>query len=122
MSFFSVGFRTLFYKEILRFWKVATQTIEDSAVIAHDHSDGVGTTLLVRAALARLSPCHREVLFECYYRGRTTAEAAAYLGIPVGTAKSRLYYGMQHLREILQAQDAGAARDAVRRPALRTTA
>ena len=27
MNFFSVGFRTLFYKEILRFWKVATQTI-----------------------------------------------------------------------------------------------
>ena len=27
MSFVSVGFRTLFYKEMLRFWKVATQTI-----------------------------------------------------------------------------------------------
>jgi len=27
MNFLSVGFRTLFYKEILRFWKVATQTI-----------------------------------------------------------------------------------------------
>ena len=27
MNFLSTGFRTLFYKEILRFWKVATQTI-----------------------------------------------------------------------------------------------
>jgi ABC-2 type transport system permease protein len=27
MSFASVGFRTLFYKETLRFWKVATQTV-----------------------------------------------------------------------------------------------
>jgi ABC-2 type transport system permease protein len=27
MNFVSVGFKTLFYKEILRFWKVATQTI-----------------------------------------------------------------------------------------------
>jgi len=27
MNFISAGFRTLFYKEILRFWKVATQTI-----------------------------------------------------------------------------------------------
>ncbi|TFW28296.1 ABC transporter permease [Massilia horti] len=27
MSFASVGFRTLFYKEMLRFWKVATQTV-----------------------------------------------------------------------------------------------
>lgn len=34
MSFFSVGFRTLFYKEILRFWKVATQTIAAPVVSA----------------------------------------------------------------------------------------
>ncbi|HEV7817149.1 MAG TPA: ABC transporter permease [Janthinobacterium sp.] len=27
MSFFSIGFRTLVYKESLRFWKVATQTV-----------------------------------------------------------------------------------------------
>jgi len=27
VNFFSTGFRTLFYKEMLRFWKVATQTI-----------------------------------------------------------------------------------------------
>jgi ABC-2 type transport system permease protein len=27
MNFVSVGFKTLFYKEILRFWKVATQTV-----------------------------------------------------------------------------------------------
>ena len=34
MSVFSVGFRTLFYKEILRFWKVATQTIAAPVVSA----------------------------------------------------------------------------------------
>jgi ABC-2 type transport system permease protein len=34
MNFFSVGFRTLFYKEILRFWKVATQTIAAPVVSA----------------------------------------------------------------------------------------
>ena len=34
MSLFSVGFRTLFYKEILRFWKVATQTIAAPVVSA----------------------------------------------------------------------------------------
>jgi ABC-2 type transport system permease protein len=27
MSFISVGFQTLLYKETLRFWKVATQTV-----------------------------------------------------------------------------------------------
>ncbi|QOY94448.1 ABC transporter permease [Massilia sp. UMI-21] len=34
MSLFSVGFRTLFYKEALRFWKVATQTIAAPVVTA----------------------------------------------------------------------------------------
>jgi len=34
MNFFSVGFRTLFFKEILRFWKVATQTIAAPVVSA----------------------------------------------------------------------------------------
>lgn len=34
MSLFSVGFKTLFYKEILRFWKVATQTIAAPVVSA----------------------------------------------------------------------------------------
>ena len=34
MSVFSVGFRTLFYKESLRFWKVATQTIAAPVVTA----------------------------------------------------------------------------------------
>jgi len=34
MTLFSVGFRTLFYKESLRFWKVATQTIAAPVVTA----------------------------------------------------------------------------------------
>lgn len=34
MNAFSVGFKTLFYKEILRFWKVATQTIAAPVVSA----------------------------------------------------------------------------------------
>ena len=34
MNLFSVGFRTLFYKEILRFWKVATQTVAAPVVSA----------------------------------------------------------------------------------------
>ncbi len=34
MNLFSVGFRTLFYKESLRFWKVATQTVAAPIVTA----------------------------------------------------------------------------------------
>ena len=34
MNLFSIGFRTLFYKESLRFWKVATQTVAAPGVTA----------------------------------------------------------------------------------------
>ncbi|MFE2317718.1 sigma factor-like helix-turn-helix DNA-binding protein, partial [Streptomyces sp. NPDC059441] len=42
------------------------------------------------------------VLLETYYRGRTMAEAAQVLGIPLGTVKSRTYYALHALRLVLQ--------------------
>ena len=49
-------------------------------------------------ALAALSPEHREVLVEIYYRGRSVAEAAETIGVPPGTVKSRTYYALRSLR------------------------
>ena len=53
-------------------------------------------------ALGRLSEEHRSVLVETYYRGRSVVEAAAALGIPAGTVKSRTYYALRSLRLILE--------------------
>jgi RNA polymerase sigma-70 factor (ECF subfamily) len=55
----------------------------------------------ISEALAKLSPAHREVLVECFYQGRSVAEAAARLGIPPGTVKSRTHYALQSLRLVL---------------------
>jgi RNA polymerase sigma-70 factor, ECF subfamily len=55
----------------------------------------------VRAALKQLSPDHREVLIEVYYRGRSVTEAAALLGIPEGTVKSRTFNAIRALRAAL---------------------
>lgn len=55
-------------------------------------------TWQVAEALAGLSDAHREAIIACYYRGFTVAEAATRLGIPVGTVKSRLYYGLRAMR------------------------
>jgi RNA polymerase sigma-70 factor (ECF subfamily) len=52
--------------------------------------------------LAELSPHHREVLLEVYYRGHSVAEAAARLGVPTGTVKSRTYYALRQLRLLLE--------------------
>jgi RNA polymerase sigma-70 factor (ECF subfamily) len=62
-----------------------------------DHAEDVVTAVALRRALGRLSPAHRSVLREVYFRNRTCAEAAVTLGIPVGTVKSRLYWALRHL-------------------------
>jgi RNA polymerase sigma-70 factor, ECF subfamily len=69
---------------------------------ADDGTDAVLDTWLVGEALARLTPEHRAVLEQCYYQGRTTADAAARLGIPEGTVKSRAHYALRALRLALQ--------------------
>jgi RNA polymerase sigma-70 factor, ECF subfamily len=57
---------------------------------------------LVADALATLSPDHRAVLVETYYRGHSVAEAGAVLGIPSGTVKSRTFYALRALRLSLE--------------------
>ena len=61
---------------------------------------------LVSAALAHLSPAHQSVLVETFYRGGTMATVARELGIPHGTARSRLHYALDALRQQLQEHDA----------------
>jgi RNA polymerase sigma-70 factor (ECF subfamily) len=56
------------------------------------------TALDVRAALAKLSVEHRQVIVEMYYHGRSGPETAEVLGIPVGTVRSRAYYALHQLR------------------------
>jgi RNA polymerase sigma-70 factor (ECF subfamily) len=58
-----------------------------------DQSEHVLSRLVVLQALAAT-----------YLRDRTAAEAAAVLGVPVGTVKSRVYYGLRRLRAVLDAE------------------
>ena len=57
---------------------------------------------VVAEAMSRLSPDHRQVLFECYYQGRTVADAARRLDVPEGTVKSRAHYALRALRLALE--------------------
>ena len=56
----------------------------------------------VEEALRRIGEQHRRVLVETYLRGRPYAEVAAELGVPEGTIKSRVYYGLKALRNALE--------------------
>lgn len=53
-------------------------------------------------ALRELRPDHRAALIQVYYLRRTVAEAAAQLGVPEGTVKSRCFYGLRALRNVLE--------------------
>jgi RNA polymerase sigma factor (sigma-70 family) len=67
--------------------------------------DDDSTATILRVAVAdamrELSPSHREILNQTILRDRTVNQAAAALGIPVGTVKSRVYYALRALQVVL---------------------
>jgi RNA polymerase sigma-70 factor (ECF subfamily) len=72
------------------------------AVPGDDDPDLVLEYQTVAETLASLRPEHRKVIVETYYLGCSTAEAAADLGIPPGTVKSRTFYALKALKLALQ--------------------
>ena len=67
-----------------------------------DTTDALFESLLIEEALAGLDLEHRAVIVHAYYGGCSIAEVARRLGIPEGTVKSRLHYGLRALRLALQ--------------------
>lgn len=67
-----------------------------------DEMDATLDSWLVTGALAQLSLDHRTVIVHAYYGRRSIADMATELGIPPGTVKSRLHYGLRALRLALQ--------------------
>src|ERR1700752_1557157 len=61
---------------------------------------------LVSAALRHLSLAHQAVLVETFYHGDSLVAVARQLGIPPGTARSRLHYALHALRQRLHEQEA----------------
>lgn len=67
-----------------------------------DETERVATASIVHDALAELPEHHRVVIVEGFFFGRTSAQIAEVLGVPAGTVKSRMYYGMRALRSALE--------------------
>lgn len=72
----------------------------------------------VERGVRRLDPEHRVVIVLHYYLGLPLSEMAATIGVPLGTAKSRLHRATQALRATLDA-DARARHDDPRSRAAR---
>lgn len=71
---------------------------------AVDDIDAVILSWLVQEALRALSDQHRQVLVEIRLRGRSQAEVADELGLPVGTIKSRVHFALRAFRLALEEQ------------------
>jgi len=84
----------------VRVGEVITDALPEA--LTDDETDRTVEAWLIAEALGRLSPVHREVLVECFYRGRSVAEASARLGVPPGTVKSRTHYALRSLRLVLE--------------------
>jgi RNA polymerase sigma-70 factor (ECF subfamily) len=77
---------------------VAVGTVEPG----HEPLEEVLLSWQVEEALRRIGEGHRVVIVETFYKGRPYAEVAADLGVPEGTIKSRVYYGLRALRNVLE--------------------
>jgi RNA polymerase sigma-70 factor (ECF subfamily) len=67
-----------------------------------DTAERVVTTEVVTTAMRTLSPLHREVLLETFYRGSSVEEASKRLGVAPGTVKSRAHYALRALKLALE--------------------
>jgi RNA polymerase sigma-70 factor, ECF subfamily len=81
--------------------EVSTDRVPEQAVA--DTAQQTVDRHLVHSALRTLSTEHRQVLFECYFRDASVAEAATTLGVPAGTVKSRTHYALHALRQAIDA-------------------
>jgi RNA polymerase sigma-70 factor (ECF subfamily) len=69
-----------------------------------DHTGAVADREVIHEALGRLDPGHRAVVALHYLLGMPLPEVATSLGIPVGTAKSRLHYALASMRVSVDAE------------------
>jgi RNA polymerase sigma-70 factor, ECF subfamily len=68
-----------------------------------DTTDQILSAHVVRQAMTSLPVEHRQALEATYLGDRTAVQAALELDIPVGTVKSRVFYGLRMLRSVMNA-------------------
>jgi RNA polymerase sigma-70 factor (ECF subfamily) len=75
---------------------------EAGEVALPELTDQILSAHMVDEALGQLPEPYRQVLRVTYLCDQTNAQAAQALNIPVGTVKSRVFYGLRMLRSIMR--------------------
>jgi RNA polymerase sigma-70 factor (ECF subfamily) len=82
------------------------QTIEATVADSADNPEVAlqkkSRSELVRAALMKLSPDHREIIDLVYYHEKSVEDCALILSIPAATVKTRMFYARKKLAELVQ--------------------
>ena len=74
----------------------------DTGGASQDQVDRLMDSWVVQEALGRISHEHRQAIVETHLKERPHGEVAAELGIPIGTLRSRIFYGLKSLRVAME--------------------
>ena len=98
----------------LRVWKPNLRVLYDDEQSAPDAIGEVHDRDQLERGFRRLSIDHRSVVVLHTYLGLSLEEVADTLGIPPGTARSRLHYAVRAMRAALEADERPALREVAR--------
>ena len=77
-------------------------TVADSADDPETALQKKSRNELLRQAVMKLSPDHREIIDLVYYHEKSVDDCAPILGIPAATVKTRMFYGRKKLAQLVQ--------------------
>jgi len=83
----------------------AVALLERDHPIADDAASRLDERERIDRAFRRVSPEHRAALVVVHYLGLSVVDAAAVLGIPAGTVKSRVFHASRAVRAAMEADD-----------------
>ncbi|GAA2378600.1 SigE family RNA polymerase sigma factor [Nonomuraea africana] len=96
--------RRVMYHEQVSWWRRRSRVTEVSAAwlpdqVGDGHAEAADLRLVMRAALARLTPRQRAVLVLRYFEDLSETEIAGLLGIGVGSVRSQIYRSLERLKK-----------------------
>jgi RNA polymerase sigma-70 factor (ECF subfamily) len=92
-----------------RRWTARVRVLSTAPATSPDIARGVAARDELESAFRQLSPEHRAVVVLHHHLGYQLTEIAATLGIPAGTARSRLHHAVRQLRAALDANGGGTS-------------